>query len=84
MKFYFNWLHIFISNPKLVSSSKDLDEDLIAVNAQNIPEVTEDQQQRVNQLMEEAMQDCFRDTPKRKFHFGFHSKICCFVSKFDF
>lgn len=51
---------------QLVSSSKDLDEDLIAVNAQNIPEVTEDQQQRVNQLMEEAMQDCFRDTPKNR------------------
>lgn len=50
-----------------MSSSKDLDEDLIAVNAQNIPEVTEDQQQRVNQLMEEAMQDCIRDTPNRKF-----------------
>lgn len=52
---------------QLVSSSKDLDEDLIAVNAQNIPEVTEDQQQRVNQLMEEAMQDCIRDTPNRTF-----------------
>lgn len=51
---------------QLVSSSKDLDEDLIAVNAQNIPEVTEDQQQRVNQLMEEAMQDCIRDAPSRK------------------
>ncbi|XP_031632964.1 autophagy-related protein 2 homolog B [Contarinia nasturtii] len=49
----------------LVSSSKDLDEDLIAVNAQNIPEVTEDQQQRVNQLMEEAMQDCVREAPYR-------------------
>lgn len=52
---------------QLVSSSKDLDEDLIAVNVQNIPEVTEDQQQRVNQLMEEAMQDCIRDTSNRKF-----------------
>lgn len=50
----------------MVSSSKDLDEDLIAVNTQNIPEVTEDQQQRVNQLMEEAMQDCVRDAPQSK------------------
>lgn len=50
---------------QLVSSSS-LDEDLIAVNTQSIPEVTEDQQQRVNQLMEEAMQDCIRDTPNRK------------------
>lgn len=53
-----------------MSSSKDLDEDLIAVNTQNIPEVTEDQQQRVNQLMEEAMQDCIRDTPNRMFEFN--------------
>lgn len=42
-----------------------MDEDLIAMNVQNIPEVTEDQQQRVNQLMEEAMQDCIRETPIR-------------------
>lgn len=43
-----------------------MDEDLIAVNSQNIPEVTEDQQQRVNQLMEEAMQECIRDTPHKR------------------
>lgn len=41
-------------------TSRDLDADLLAVNAQNRPEVTEDQQQRVNQLMEEAMQECVR------------------------
>lgn len=41
-------------------SSRELDADLLAVNAQVVPEVTEDQQQRVNQLMEEAMQDCVR------------------------
>lgn len=50
---------------QLVNSLKDLDEDLIAVNTLNIPEVTEDQQQRVNQLMEEAMQDCDREPPRR-------------------
>lgn len=41
-------------------TSRDLDADLLAVNAQSRPEVTEDQQQRVNQLMEEAMQECVR------------------------
>lgn len=47
-----------------MSTSKDLDADLLAVNAQTIPEVTEHQQQRVNQLMEEAMQDCDRGKPR--------------------
>lgn len=64
-----------IFDEQLVSSSKDLDEDLIAVNTQNIPEVTEDQQQRVNQLMEEAMQDCVRDTPSRKLFISFVQKL---------
>lgn len=41
-------------------TSRELDADLLAVNTQVVPEVTEDQQQRVNQLMEEAMQDCIR------------------------
>lgn len=41
-------------------SSRELDADLLAVNTQVAPEVTEDQQQRVNQLMEEAMQECIR------------------------
>lgn len=49
-----------------MDSSRELDVDLLAVNTQNIPEVTEDQQQRVNQLMEEAMQDCVRATPIRE------------------
>lgn len=49
-----------------MASSKELDVDLLAVNAQMVPEVTEDQQQRVNQLMEEAMQDCVRAMPVRK------------------
>lgn len=68
-----------------MSSSKDLDEDLIAVNVQNIPEVTEDQQQRVNQLMEEAMQDCTREeSPTRKCHQNVHTDVriktnLCFV-----
>lgn len=34
--------------------------DLLAVNTQTVPEVTEDQQQRVNELMEEAMKECPR------------------------
>lgn len=41
-------------------TSRELDADLLAVNAQVVPEVTEDQQQHVNQLIEEAMQDCVR------------------------
>lgn len=41
-------------------TSREMEADLLAVNAQAVPEVTEDQQQRVNQLMEEAMQDCVR------------------------
>lgn len=39
-------------------TSTEYDIDLLAVNAQTHPEVTEDQQQRVNQLMEEAMREC--------------------------
>lgn len=41
-------------------TSSELDADLLAVNTQTVPEVTEDQQKRVNELMEEAMQDCVR------------------------
>lgn len=69
---------------QLVSSSKDLDEDLlIAVNTQIIPEVTEDQQQRVNQLMEEAMQDCIRDAPNRMFDIKFCYCHCdCAIALF--
>lgn len=50
---------------QLKNSTNTIDADLLAVNAQNIPEVTEDQQQRVNQLMEEAMQDCIRVSPNK-------------------
>lgn len=56
----------FAAVEQLMDSSRELDVDLLAVNTQNIPEVTEDQQQRVNQLMEEAMQDCVRIAPIRK------------------
>lgn len=48
------------SDSDQLMSSRELDADLLAVNTQAVPEVTEDQQQRVNQLMEEAMQDCIR------------------------
>lgn len=41
-------------------TSREMSADLLSVTTQSVPEVSEDQQQRVNQLMEEAMQDCVR------------------------
>lgn len=62
-----------------MDSSRELDVDLLAVNTQTIPEVTEDQQQRVNQLMEEAMQDCaIRTIPIRKY-FSYRSNLLCLI-----
>lgn len=54
-----------VDDSESLMSSREMTADLLAVNAQNIPEVSEDQQQRVNQLMEEAMQDCFRAMPDK-------------------
>lgn len=48
-----------------LTTSREMSADLLAVNPQIVPEVSEDQQQRVNQLMEEAMQDCARTGPNK-------------------